>query len=269
VASAAGGAEKNLTWLNWSFPVDLAHDGQFVLFDEQNIEPNGVYIRKLDGSPAVQLGEGKSFQLSPDGQWAVAISQIDAADLVLLPTGAGQPRKVPLSGIRAQWAKFFPDGKRLLVVGSEAGHGARFFEIDLSGGKPRPVTPEGVVMFNQDPFSPDGKSILAVGPDRRLAVYPVESGEPRPIPGLAPEDYPVRWSRDGRSVYVYNNLARPGAVDLVDIRTGERRPWKEFHPPDPAGVHLIAPFLITPDDRSYVYSYRRILDDLYVVNGLK
>ncbi|HSP94926.1 MAG TPA: protein kinase [Thermoanaerobaculia bacterium] len=269
IASLSGGPERNLTWLNWSFPLDLSRDGQFVLFDEQNIEPNGVYIRKLDGSPAVLLGEGKSFQLSPDGQWALATPQIGTPDLVLLPAGAGQVRKLSLSGIACQWAKFFPDGRRILFMGNEPGRAARLFTVDLSGGKPRAITPEGVVILNQDPLSPDGKSIVAVGPDGRAAVYPAEPGEPRPVPGLTPEDSAVRWSSDGRSVYVFNIVARPGVVDLVDIQTGKRTPWKEFHPPDPAGVIQIAPYLMTPDGATYLYSYRRMLDDLYVLTGVK
>jgi WD40 repeat protein len=268
IGSAAGGPERDLTWLNWSFPLDLSRDGR-VLFDEQNIKPNGIYLRKLDGSPAVLLGEGKSFQLSPDGQWALGAPDLGSDTLLLLPTGAGQARKLTLSGVRCQWAKFFPDGRRILFAGSEPGRGIRLFILDLAGGKARAITPEGVTIAQQDPVSPDGKAIVAIGPDRRMAIYPVEPGEPRPVPGLAPDDGEVRWSADGHSLYAYNSLARPGAVDLMDVQTGKRTPWKEFHPPDPAGVLEVAPFLISPDGASYVYSYRRLLDELYVVTGLK
>jgi Tol biopolymer transport system component/predicted Ser/Thr protein kinase len=269
IGSAAGGPERNLTWLNWSFPVDLSRDGRVVLFDEQNIIPGGIYIRRLDGSPAVLLGDGKSFHLSPDGQWALGARDLGSDTLVLLPTGAGQPRTLSLSGIRCQWAKFFPDGRRILFAGNEPGHGVRLFAVDLAGGKPRGITPEAVTILLQNPFSPDGKAIAATGPDRRLAVYPIEPGEPRPVPGLTPDDYVIRWSADGRSLYVFNAVARPGVVDLVDVQTGKRTPWKEFHPPDPAGVLGVGPFLISPDGASYVYSYRRMLDELYVVTGLK
>ena len=268
IGVAAGGTERNLTWLNWSFPVDLSTDGR-VLFDEQNIEPNGIYLRKLDGSPAVLLGEGKSFHLSPDGQWALAAPEIGSDKLLLLPTGAGQSRKLSLSGVRCQWAKFFPDGRRILFAGGEPGHGIRLFVLDTAGGKPRAISPEVITIIQQDPFSPDGKSVFAIGPDRRVAIYPVEPGEPRPILGLSPDDNVVRWSGDGHSLYTYNSVARPGVVDLLDVQTGKRRPWKQFHPPDPAGILEVAPFLISPDGTSYVYSYRRMLDDLYVVSGLK
>ncbi len=61
----------------------------------------------------------------------------------------------------------------------------------------------------------------------------------------------------------------PARVEICDVVTGVRRLWKEIVPPDPAGVLQVAPILITPDGSSYVYSYRRVLDDLFLVTGLK
>ena len=70
--SGQDGVERNLTWFDWSFPIDLARDGRTLLFMEQNIQPPGVYLRKLDGSPAIRLGDGYTFALSPDGRSALA-----------------------------------------------------------------------------------------------------------------------------------------------------------------------------------------------------
>ena len=65
--SAGDKGERNLTWLNWSFPKGIAADGKTVLFEEQNIQPQGVYLRKLDGSAAVRIGEGDSASRRTDG----------------------------------------------------------------------------------------------------------------------------------------------------------------------------------------------------------
>ncbi len=268
-ASAGEGHERNLTWLNWSYPVDLSFDGRTVLFLEQNIVPESIYVRKVDGSAAVLLGEGRSFGFSPDGHWALATPETASGQLMLLPTGAGQLRTLLKSDISCQWVSFFPDGRRILIGGHEPGRGIRLFIQDLGGGKPRAITPEGVAIYPQNSISPDGKSVVAKGPDGRIAIYPVEPGEPRLVPGLAPDDRAIRWTADGRSLYVFNTVSRPGAVELVDVLTGKRTLWKEFHPPDPAGVLQIEPFIMTPDGASYVYSYRRLLDELYVVTGLK
>ena len=39
--------------------------------------------------------------------------------------------------------------------------------------------------------------------------------------------------------------------------------------PDPAGIWLISPVVVTPDEKSYAYSFTRSLADLYVVDGLR
>jgi hypothetical protein len=40
-------------------------------------------------------------------------------------------------------------------------------------------------------------------------------------------------------------------------------------PPDVAGVRAVQPTLITPDGKSYVYTFRRVLSDLYLAKGLR
>jgi hypothetical protein len=267
--SATGGEDRNLTWLDWSFPVDISPDGQTVLFDEENTTPNSIYTRKFDGSGAVSLGDGSSFGLSPDSQWALATPERGGEQLFLLPVGPGQPRALAKTNVSCQWVSFFPDSRRILIGGHEPGRGMRLFVQDLPDGRPRAITPEGVGVYPQNPISPDGRRIAARGPDGRIAIYPVEPGEPRPVPGLALDDRVARWSPDGRSLFVYNAVARPGAVDVVDVQSGRRTLWKEFHPPDPAGVLQIEPFVLSQDGTSYVYSYRRLLDELYLVTGLR
>jgi Tol biopolymer transport system component len=263
----AEGRERNLTWLDWSFPDDISNDGKMVLFNEENLQPNGIYIRKLDGSPAIRLGEGTSFALSPDGQWALT-TRPDQHQLALLPTGPGEPRLQPATDITYQWATWFPSGRRVLVFGSEPGRGARLFTQDVPEGNPRAITPEGV-SFLFHTISPDGKFVAASSPDRRTAIYSIEPSEPRPVPGLGPDDVPIRWTPDGRSLYVWRPSAPPGKIDLVGVETGQRTLWKEFRPPDPAGVLQVGPVVIAPDGASYVYSYRRVLDELYLATGLK
>lgn len=55
----------------------------------------------------------------------------------------------------------------------------------------------------------------------------------------------------------------------MDVKTGTRTPWKEIRPPDPSGVEQVGPIQIAPDEKSYVYSYRRVLDELYLATGLR
>jgi Tol biopolymer transport system component len=260
--------ERNLTWLNWSFPDDISSDGGTVLFNEQNLRPMGLYLRKLDGSPAVRLGEGNAIGFSPDGRWALSIKELENGQFTLLPTGAGEPKELAKTGISINSATYFPDGKRILITGNEPGHGVRLFVQDIAGGNPRAISPEGV-SFLFPTISPDGKSVVATGPDRRLAIYPIEPGEPRPLPGQDPLDVPLRWTPDGSAIFVYHPSAPPLRVETIDVKTGRRALWKELRPPDPSGVEQVGPIQISPDEKSYVYSYRRALDELYLATGLR
>jgi hypothetical protein len=56
---------------------------------------------------------------------------------------------------------------------------------------------------------------------------------------------------------------------LLDLATGQRRPWKEIELPDPEAIHYLWNVLLTPDGRSYVHSYSRWLADLFVIEGVK
>jgi hypothetical protein len=100
-------------------------------------------------------------------------------------------------------------------------------------------------------------------------LYPSEPGEPRAAPGLRPDELSIRWTADGRAIWAFRQNEVPVKVYRVDMTTGERTLWKELTPPDPAGVLTMGPILMTPDGKSYVYSYRRTLDELFLVEGLK
>jgi Tol biopolymer transport system component/predicted Ser/Thr protein kinase len=262
-------SERNLTWLNWSFPIDISSDGRTVIFDEQNIRPMAIYLRRLDGSPAVRIGEGAAIGFSPDGRWALSIKELENGQFTLLPTGAGEPKELAKTGIACNSATYLPDGRRILISGNEPGHGSRLFVQDIAGGKPRAISPEGVSFTFAGAVSPDGKSVVATGPDRRLAIYPIEPAEPRQLPGQDPDDVPLRWTPDGNALFVYHPSAPPLRVETIDVKTGRRALWKELRPPDPSGVEQVGPIVIAPDEKSYVYSYRRTLDELYLATGMR
>jgi eukaryotic-like serine/threonine-protein kinase len=262
------GVERNLTWFDWSFPIDLARDAKTLLFMEQNIQPPGVYLRKLDGSPAVRLGDGYTFSLSPEGRSALASRDPAKGQMSLLPTGPGEQQDLSPTGINLQAVTWIPNANRILISGNEPGRRSRLWVQEVPSGRPRAITPEGVSFAFARP-SPDGKWVVALGPDRRYALYPLEPGEPRPLPGLDPEEIPVQWSPDGRSIVVYHPGEAPLRVELFDVATGTRKLWKEIRPPDPSGIAQVGPILISWDTGSYVYSYRRSLDDLYLATGLR
>jgi len=272
-ASPADKQERDLSWLDWSSVQDIARDGSFFVFVESG-EGGGAgysaYLRRTDGSPPVRLGSGAPRSISPDGRWVLTIQTPSSKPQVaLLPAGAGEPRVMPAGGLSVQAATWFPDGKRILLTASEGVGGAtRLYILDGPDGKPRALSPPGYRALARA-VSPDGKQATVAGPDRRRYLYPVDGGEPVPIVGLEPDEDPIGWTADGHFLYVFRRGEYPGKVYRLDAASGKRELWKELTPPDPAGISSLSPPAVAADGRTYVYSYNRILSDLFLAEGIK
>jgi eukaryotic-like serine/threonine-protein kinase len=271
--------QRDLSWLDYSYPASLSPDGKTLLFDEEGgggslaYSKSGglsyaVYVRKTDGSPAILLGEGGALALSPDGKSVISQTQDSPSQLRLLTTGAGEARDLTKDNVNHTWARWFPDGKRILFSGNEPGQGVRLYVYDVASNKSQPITPEGVD-GNAFVVSPDSQWIAGIGPDRKGYLYPVGGGEPRVIPGLNPGEQPITYSADGRSLYIYQPGELPASVNRLDIDNGKRTLWRQLLPSDPAGVETIGPILMTPDAQTCIFGYHRMLADLYLVEGLK
>jgi Tol biopolymer transport system component len=264
--------ERDLSVGDWSIVMDLSMDGRQVSISEQG-EAGGpdyaAYLRDTgSSSPAVQLGSGAGI-LSPDGAYLLARTP-SGAQLRLLPTGPGEAKTLPSANLTYQNGnQWFPDGKRVLIVGNEPGGRIRFFVQTIADGTKRAISPEGVDFpFGSHPLSPDGTRVAALGPDGKAYLYPVEPGEPRPIPGLEPGEQPIGWVAGGRAIYVFRKADLPIRVYRLDVETGRRELWKEIAPSDAAGMVAIPRILLTPDGKAYVYNIRRILSELYLAEGL-
>ena len=96
-----------------------------------------------------------------------------------------------------------------------------------------------------------------------------EAAASRELPGSLPGDRPVRFSSDGRSLWVFRRGEVPTHVYRLEIDGGDRKLWKTLVPPDAAGVYSIDEFKVTPSGHAYFYSYRRTLSELYEVRGLR
>ena len=277
--SAGAGKERDLSWLDYSYPADLSADGKTLLFDEEGIGGGvqygdvqdltyAVYIRNTDGSSAVRLGEGGATALSPDQKSVIIATPNSPAQLRLLPTGAGETQSLTNDSINHQWVRWFPDGKRFVFSGNETGHGVRLYTRDLSGGNPKPISPEGVDAL-AFAVSPDGQFVVGIGPDQKGYLFSTSGGDPRVVKGLDPGDIPINFSQDGRTIYLYRTGEVPAKVYRLDLASGKKTVWKQIAPLDPTGVSTIGPILMTPDGTTYVYGFHRTLGDLYLVEGLK
>jgi len=269
--------ETDLSFLDGTCATDLSADGSELLFTEAWIGGGpgySVFLRESSTRYPVRLGDGWGSDLSADGKWVLSYPVDPPMRLVLTPTGTGETRKIELPGFEAiGLARWFPDEKRILVWASEPGGAFRGYVVDVAGGTPRLVTPPGVSapLFSNASYclSPDGKLLAATGGERGLALYPVDGGDPRSVPGVRSGDVPVAWTDAGRGLLVRQQGEIPSRVYVLDLETGRRTLWKELIPADASGVLEILGVVTTPDRRYYTYTYLRALTELYVVEGLK
>jgi eukaryotic-like serine/threonine-protein kinase len=266
--------ERDLSWLDWTQPQMLSSDGKTLLISEQGEGGGpgyGVFLRPTDGSPAVRLGTGQALALSADGKWVIAQDlSTDPVQLKLLPTGAGQSRKLTSDDIAHINARFLPDGKRFLFNGFKPDRPSRLWIQSLDGGTATPLTEEGVAGAQ---VSTDGTRIIVRGTDgvRSMLRIDAPGAKPEPIKFLEPPDGVLRFTADGQSLFV--RRVQPGGVFQVlrvDLATGARTPVRTVAPlPESVSAGGIGQFQMSLDGSAYVYGYGVTHSDLFLVKGLK
>ena len=272
-------SEHDYSWSDFSLAVDVSRDGKTLLFQDAGDVGSGdsytMYSRKLDGSPAVRLGSGAAQGFSPDGNWIMACTNTQPKQLFLLPVGVGQEKTLTNDSINHLAAAWFPDGKSILFEGNEPGRPLRLFIQKIDAGPAVPLTPEGVsfwgISMGQKMLSSDGQSIFAQAPDGSTAIYRLDGSAHRPV-GLSADDRFVGWSADPDVIYdiKYSNTNGKTIMKVyrTNIRTAKKMLWKEIQPSDPAGFGLYD-LVISPDAKSYFYTYSRELFTLFLAKGLR
>lgn len=262
--------ERDLSWFDWSIVADLSAGGRTLLFNESREgggEKSAIYVRHVDKPAPVRIGDGVADALSPDGRWALSH---DGANLVLVPTGTGEPVPLKVAGSFDLGAVWHPDSRHAVIAGAEPGKGYALHMLDVQSGRLRRISVEGIPGDAYRPFaiSPDGRFVAGLNKENRIVLYPVAGGAPIVLTGVEAGEIPLQWSADALSLYVYRPTMLPVNVFKVDLATGGRELWKTFAPGDPAGVYRIAPIVMTRDASAYAYNSLRNLSDLYVVEKL-
>jgi hypothetical protein len=127
-------------------------------------------------------------------------------------------------------------GNRIVALGRQPDRPARSWVQDVTGGRPRPVTPEGQLV---EAVSPDGAVAVARDGDRHLLLYSVDGGTPRRAAGPPETGDIMAWSADGTALFIREvDTARGPAVRLFrrELATGRRELWKELLPSDQTGL---------------------------------
>jgi eukaryotic-like serine/threonine-protein kinase len=269
-AKAPGGeGERELGVFSWSWAVDLSADGSRALICEGDSpgRPAALtYVRPTGGGPPVRLSEGTPLALSPKGTWALVATPDRLPRFIVTPTGPGESRTLPSDRFERIENAWFLDEALLLIHAAGGGQRPRSFLVDLSGGEPRPVLPEGIVSIRGS--HSDG-SVIGAAADGTLARYSLQGGDPQPLAArLPPGTIPLRANEDGRFVFV-GRIGMPYRVERLELATGRVTPWKALRPDDLTGATHIIALALSANGEAYAYTYGRYFQDLYLVEGLR
>jgi predicted Ser/Thr protein kinase len=258
--------EREMGVLAGTLPIGFSSDGSQLLLMDFGLAGRS-FLRPTRGGPPLLLARGRPLALSADGA-AVLVDPgwPGPPKLLLTPTGAGESRALSTEGLETIESAWLAAGGRAVLNASARGGRRRAFVVDAAGGKPVPVTPEGVLSVSD---SLSEGTILGWGGDGTLARYRLADGTATPVAARVPKQtYPLRLSADARSVFLAEPGV-PGRIDRLDVATGRRTPWKVLRPDDAAGVFLVDSFQVTGAGEAYAYSYQRFLQDLLLVRGVR
>jgi Tol biopolymer transport system component len=260
--------ERDLAWLDASLLYELSSDAKSLLFVElSNGEGRNaaIYLRKTDGAAAVRLGYGNRPSLSPNGKWIVCIRhEPGRSRLMLLPTGPGESRFLKVDGVHFESLGWFPDSKQVVFTGNESGHPVRTWVYDLDSDKATPLTAEGT---RGTQVSPDGGWFIIADP-HGLSLVPIGGGAPRSISPLQNGEAVVRWSGDGRYLFLQQPEGDTIKISRLEVATGHKELWQTLKVPEP-GAEFIGALALSADGKAGAFSFQHDLANLYLVRGLK
>jgi hypothetical protein len=78
----------------------------------------------------------------------------------------------------------------------------------------------------------------------------------------------IGWSSDGRSLLTYQKGKVPAIFERLDLSTGKRTLIREIEPPSRAGVVNVRFIAFADDERSYAYTFDKVLCRLAGVSGV-
>jgi len=260
---------RDISWLGAVYP-RLTRDGSGLLFTDVSTAGGSnynVYFRKTDGSAPVLMTSGMGVDLSPDGKWALAVDNKEAT-VKVVPVGPGEAHTLRWDGIRARWARWFPDRHHILLYADQSGQ-VRSFVTDESGSVPKPVAVRNFTVHDAG-IAPDGDRTF----DRQnggWVLVSLKDGGIHPLPFIQPEETPIGWAedRDHAFVEVHDNLNLGVSIYKVELNSGRRELWQVLKP-SATSVNVSAnKATITPDGHWMVYAYRLNAGQLYTSTNLR
>jgi Tol biopolymer transport system component len=267
--------ERDISWYAWSYAKDVTPDGRMILFTRFG-EGSGVDyqigIRRIDARAGVVLGTGTGSVFSPDTKWVIGTTS-SKPSLFLLPTGAGERRTLTTPGFSYITAGWLPDGKRVIFAARQNDSPPSAYVQDIDGGAPirisatiPPLLADWAIRV-----SADGSKFFGAQASGLPVIIPIsDGGQARVLHELAPDDVPVSWAADGRSILIVRQSTDPmnAVIARFNLATGVIENLRETRIADKSGGRSLS-CIATSTVATVVCNVARYLTDLYLVENLR
>ncbi len=197
--SAFGGAlgRVGIVWLV---------DGRLVMSGHDKAGGNPLWIADSDGKNLKQLTPDGSIDTNPsataDGRTVVfGSNRSGALEIWRIDLASNDLKQLTFGGYNDQ-PSVSPDGKWVVYI-SEIDGTRTIWRVPLAGGNAQKLGSKEASSVRVSPDSQSFACAYEVGGKRKLAVLPIDGGEPVKSFDLAPGAnlrYSIRWTPDGKSL---------------------------------------------------------------------
>ncbi len=187
----------------------------------------GAQPRPMSPTDVVALRTAQRPMVSPDGRWAVfALESLNwekgefYTDLYLVPLSGGAARRMTFTAEQSEQNPIWhPDGRSFFFTSAREGR-TQLYRMAIDGGEAERLTNEreGIGTYAVDP---QGRYVAYTAGDRnrrQLYLHELSTGRSRERTRFSAPVEQLRWSRDGRFVYVLV----ADTLDPVEVRRRER-----------------------------------------------
>ncbi len=272
-----GGPPRRIALSKGTTAVALSRDGHKLLLHTTlglgARESTTTLVWDEGGAPPLNLGRCAGLDFSPDSAWILAWD-FQKSQLLKVPLGMGLPKVIPLPWKEPvpSTIRFGADADQIFAQCKAGPTGFTVESLDLRTGTARTLLKaEDTARVTGGARHPSDSALRLRALDGGvLTTLDLRNGQTNTLPvKLGDGDQLAGWMQDGALL-----LRRPGTfeipLELLDPRTGARRPWKVLKPTDPTGLIRIDQVLVSPDAQTWAFNYVRVTEsNLFVVKGLK
>ncbi len=257
VTSGSGKADLSVDW---------APDGRIV-YDSNQSGTDDIWITSADGGSPKQLTSNtrinQSPAVSPDGRHIVFNSdRTGTPHLWRMNLDGSDQRQLTNGASGEQNAQFSPDG-RWLVYRTAFGK-FTVWKMPASGDEPVQLTDK---LSRLPTISPDGKLVAYFYRDEnapwRIAVAPLEGGEPLKTTDISAVPLDLNWTPDGRALAYTDSRSGVSNIFAQPLDGGAPKQLTDFK------ADRIFSFDFSRDGKQLALSRGTIINDVVLIKDFK